>query len=569
MRRIGLLAVLAAVSVSVAWAPGVAAHPERAAFYPNFDRAAQSFGPAFGFVPGARPIFAKKGGKRLVVCKPDSKKRIKRMKGSLKSPRKAKRYRKLNLRLLKQCKFRHIQSAVAKAKSGYRIAILPGVYREEPSRKSPNPDPKCAGLFQRVGVNENQTIQRGAYLETETVIGSYEYHRKCPTSQNLIAITGDGPDADRKCDDKCNLQLVGTGLQPKHVKIEGQRSKLNVIKADRADGIHMRNFKVELSDFNNIYILETNGFAVDKISSGYSREYGILSFASDNGLYDRIDAYGSGDSGIYPGSGPEGHCQRYGIEIRRSKSHDNNIGYSGTAGNGVYAHDNEFFDNSSGMTVDSFAGNHPGMPQDCAKWENNKIYSNNLDLWNDGRDEYCNVNKRPLSKRDPKIVCPTFQNPVGTGILIAGGNGNIARGNHIYDNWRDGIKLFWVPRELRGEDPTGQSVNTPNQFDTSLDNKITGNFMGLRPDGARDPNGNDFWWDGEGKGNCWENNKTPPGEDVKSNTLLDACPGKTVIVPGTAVDLATQASCATWNPYDEALQDPPGCDWFVVPPEPK
>ena len=29
--------------------------------------------------------------------------------------------------------------------------------------------------------------------------------------------------------------------------------------------------------------------------------------------------------------------------------------------------------------------------------------------------------------------------PVGTGLLIAGGNGNEVRGNHIWDNWRRGV----------------------------------------------------------------------------------------------------------------------------------
>ena len=568
MRGIFRAALLVAVLTAVSFAPAASAHPERASFYPNFSRDTMQFGPAFGMVPPVRPIFRKRGGKRLVVCKPDSKKRIKAIRGS----RKAKKLRENNLRLLKKCKFRHIQSAVVKAKNGNRIAILPGVYKEQPSLRSPNPDPKCAGMFKRADVGENNTINRGAFLETETIQGSYEYHRNCPTSQNMIAITGDGPDPDRKCDDKCNIQLVGTGRGPRDVRIQGQRSKLNVIKADRADGIHMRNFLVELSDFNNIYILETNGFAVNRIETRYSREYGILSFASDNGLYDRIRAYGQGDSGIYPGSGPEGHCQRYGIEIKRSESFGNTIGYSGTAGNGVWAHDNKFHDNSAGMTTDSFAGNHPGMPQDCAKWENNEVYSNNADFFNDERDQYCNVKKRPLSQRDPTIVCPTFQAPTGTGILIAGGNGNIVRGNHIYNNWRDGLKMFWVPRELRGEDPTGQSVNTSNQQDTSLDNKFTSNVMGVNPgDGSRDPNGNDFWWDEEGRGNCWDGNKGPNGKAVTSNvpTGLPACPGSQVLLPGNLGKLSTQASCATWDPYDEELQDPPGCDWFTLPPEPK
>lgn len=569
MRRLLALAGALGILVAATWSSGANAHPERDAFYPNFDRSGQNFAPAFGRAPKSRAIFAKsrKGNGRLVVCKPDSYKRIKRIKGTAK----AKKVRRANLKLLKQCRFRHIQAAVNKAKNNTRIAVLPGVYKEEPSLKSPNPDPRCEGLYQAADRAANQTLARGAPIPTEQVIGSYEYNRKCQNSHSLIAIVGDNGDADRRCDDKCNIQIVGTGLTRTDVLISGQRSKLNVIKGDRADGLSLRNFTVEYSDFNNIYVLETNGFVVDRILSRYSREYGFLSFTSDQGLINDVEALGSGDSGIYPGAGPEGHCKRYGIEMRNSNSHHNNIGSSGTAGNGVYSHDNKFHHNSTGITVDSFAGGHPGMPQDCAKWENNEIYSNNLDLWNEAHDDYCDINKRPIAQRDPKKVCPTFQNPAGTGILIAGGNGNIAKGNRIYDNWRDGIKLLWVPRALRGEDPTGQSVNTEDNFDTSLDNKFTNNVMGTDPAGKRDPNGRDFWWDMEGRGNCWSGNTGAGGAKVTANlpTGLPDCPGSPVLLPGNPAEQASQISCATWNPYDPALRDPPGCDWFRVPPEPK
>jgi hypothetical protein len=236
------------------------------------------------------------------------------------------------------------------------------------------------------------------------------------------------------------------------VLIDGSRKKLNVIRADRADGIHLRNFTVEFSDFNNIYVLETNGFRMENIVSRWSREYGFLSFTSDNGLYRKLTAYGSGDSGIYPGSGPEGHCQRYGIEIRNVNSHHNTIGYSGTAGNGVWAHDNRFHHNATGMTTDSFASGHPGMPQDCSKWERNEIYSNNLDLFNEARDQYCFEENRPIAERNPKIVCPAFSVPVGTGLLIGGGNRNIIKNNRIWDNWRAGVMLIAVPAAIREED---------------------------------------------------------------------------------------------------------------------
>src|SRR5918999_1851207 len=485
--RSTLLAVLIIALV----APVALAHPERQAHFPD------------GSV-GAVPKYRKTADQILTVCKRDSARRIRRtFDGRLQQRR---------LRQLKQCRFRHVQAAVNAARNGAIIRIMPGVYREQSSRRAPEPDPACA--------NDYEEIAGGV------PVANYEYQRKCPNAQILIS---------------------------------GQRTKLNVIRADRADGIYLKKFTVEFSDFNNIYVLEANGFRMEDITSRYSREYGFLSFTSDHGLYNRLEAFGSGDSGIYPGSGPEGHCQRYGIEIRNSDSHHNTIGYSGTAGNGVWAHDNRFHHNATGMTTDSFASGHPGMPQDCAKWERNLIYSNNEDYFNDERDGYCR--DTPIEDRDPTVVCPTFQVPVGTGIGIFGGNRDIVRDNFIYDNWRDGVKLMFVPAAFRGEPEKG--------IDTSFDNTFADNHMGVRPDGARDPNGNDFWWDEQGKGNCWSGNVGPAGGDTSSNvaTGLPPCPGSSVFSPGDPSKTASQATCSTWDPYTNP--DPPGCDWFTRPQEPR
>jgi hypothetical protein len=548
--RHGIAAAGACALALTVMTPAAFGHAERPSYYPNFDPIAKKYDPAPEIGPAGSVPKYRGRGTAIVVCKADSGQRIRAL------PRKTRReraVRKRNLSLLRHCRFRHIQQAVTAARNGTRILVLPGVYKEEPSRAEPNPDPKCNGMYDT--------------SEEHGTAPSYLYHFTCPNSQNMIAITGDSPsDPDRKCDRKCNIQISGTA-RPQDVLITGERSKLNVIRADRADGVYLSNFTIEFSDFNNIYVLETNGFHLNKIVSRYSREYGILSFASDHGLYENIEAFNSGDSGIYPGSGPEGHCARYGIEIRNSDSHDNTLGYSGTAGNGVWAHDNKFHDNSTGIVTDSFAAGHPGMPQDCAKWENNEVYSNNKDLFNAERDEYC---KKPVEQRDPKIVCPTFQTAVGTGMMIAGGNGDITRGNYIYDNWRAGARLFWVPTSLRGGDSTGQSSNhDTEQFDTSNKNRYDDNKVGVRPDGTRDPNGVDFWWDEEGQGNCWQGNTGPGGAKPTSDpaTLPTCSSGGSAFSSGNPAKQTFQVPCATWNPTDNT--DPPGCDWFDRPPEPK
>ena len=55
------------------------------------------------------------------------------------------RTKRIRLRALKKCRFRHIQSAVNAAKTNDRIQIMPGVYREEPSRRVPVDQAECAG----------------------------------------------------------------------------------------------------------------------------------------------------------------------------------------------------------------------------------------------------------------------------------------------------------------------------------------------------------------------------------------------------------------------------------------
>jgi hypothetical protein len=524
-------------------------HAERHAYFPD------------GSV-GSVPVYRTTAAQVIYVCKADSAARIRRSYAGTDAH--SRQMRRKRLRQLRSCHTRNIQAAVNKAHNGAIIRIMPGVYTEEPSRRAPNPDPRCANDYDTIG---------GVLLDTGATgnvggakVPDYEYQRKCPNGQNLIAIIGDGPDPDRVCDGKCNIQLEGWGRSHRDVLISGQRTKLNVIRGDRADGIFLRNFTVEFSDFNNIYVIETNGFVFQNIESRWSREYGFLSFTSDHGLYNKLDAYGGGDSGVYPGAGPEGHCQRYGIEIRNVDSHDNTMGYSGTAGNGVWVHDSKFHHNSTGLATDSFASGHPGMPQDCMKWERNQIYSNNADLFNDQRDAYCK--STPIEKRDPHVVCPTFQVPVGTGLGIFGGNGNIVRDNWIWDNWRDGMKLLWVPSAFRGQPEAG--------IDTSFDNTFSGNHLGVRPDGTRDPNGNDIWWDEEGRGNCFSGNVGPGGAAPSSNVgpgalavliTLPGCPSSSPYSPGRPDKTASQATCSTWDPMSNP--DPPGCDWFTRPQEPQ
>ena len=523
MRRcVALIAVVAGV---LALPPAAGAHPERSVEFPA----------GTGTFPKIRH-----SGPSRVVCKPDSAQRIRRLSGAVRAS---------NLALLERCRYRHIQAAVNAAGSGERILILPGVYREEPSRRVPNPDPICAAFYEDANGRPGRPTP------------SYEYEVRCPNSRNLVAIIGDSlSDPDRRCDQKCNLQIQGTGARPTDVRVIGVRSKQNVFKADRADGIVFYNLSAEVSDYNNFYVIETDGFRYDRIVSRWSNEYGFLSFVSDHGIYEDLEAYGAGDAGIYPGSGPQHRC---GILIRRVNSHHNLQGNSGSAGDGLCYRDNRFHHNGAGVVVDSFSRGHPGSPQDSSRWIGNRIYSNNQDYFKADRDRYC---KRPYLQRDPSIVCPAIMVPIGTGLLIAGGNDNLVARNQIYDNRRYGVMLFQVPAGIRGEDDPAK------QDDTSHGNRFVGNVMGVRPSsrggdfaGISAPNGTDFWWTGQGERNCWQDNRGFGGRPVTGDpSRLPGCPGSSVRLSGDGDKFASLIACAAWDP--ETNTDPPGCDWFVLPP---
>ncbi|WP_327086171.1 right-handed parallel beta-helix repeat-containing protein [Nonomuraea sp. NBC_01738] len=436
-----------------------------------------------------------------------------------------------NIALFGKCQqngFRNLQEAVDKVdKPGMTIAILPGLYQEEPSRAAPTG--ACANLPARWSTWGYQIL-------------SFEQQTACPHNQNLVAILG-----------KTNLQIEGTGATPLDVVIDAEYRKLNAIRADRANGVYFRNFTAQRTTFNSLYVLETDGFVIDQVLTRWNDEYGFLTFASDHGLYTDCESYGNGDGGLYPGSASnlndgKGHeVPRYAIEIRRCKSHDNALGYSGTAGDSMWVHDNEFYDNMVGATMDSLWPDHPGLPQNHAKFENNKIYDNNRDYYTYTRDGTC---KKPTAERgyEKGVVCPQVGVGPGTGLLVAGGNYNIFRNNQVWNNRRAGFQLFGVPAFIRGEESLSK------QADTSNHNRYEGNVF--------KDNGLNIWWDGQGTGNCFQGDT-----GASSPRVLPVCAAPAPALSGGSsrwlaepVKVVKLYLCADFSAQDQRL--PAGCDWF-------
>lgn len=242
--------------------------------------------------------------------------------------------------------------------------------------------------------------------------------------------------------------------------------------------------------------------------------------------------------------------------------------YSGARslpGNSLYIHDNRIHHNGLGFIVESILGGHPGMPQDHGWFEDNKIYSNNENYYEkyvQGDDAPCQETVAKAVGHQRGVVCPAFGFPVGTGGMIIG-NHNFIDSNQVWDNWRQGFMLFWVPPALlRGD------YNPLHQQDNSNFNAFTKNELGYSPKGEVLPNGIDFYWDEAGDGNCWQDNLTAPGKEVTHNYAIDLpdCGNPSQWPIGNLVKTTQLIPCATYDRRSEP--DPAGCDWLDTPEKP-
>ena len=514
-----LLALLGTAALVLSFPAAAGAHYERPTTFPD----------GTGHVPAYRT-----SGPHLVVCKKDDadfERRITAFPATLQD---------LNRGLYAECLqsgFRDLQAAVDHvAGAGMTILVLPGLYLEEPSL-APEAE-ACYHLPAR-------RIPLGYQILT------YDQQKTCPHQQNLVGIFGIQ-----------DLQIEGTGATPADVVFDAQFQKLNVIRGDRTSGIYLRNFTAQRSTFNSVYVLETDGFVINNVVGRWNAEYGFLTFASDHGLITNCEAYGNGDSGVYPGGTSDINrtrgfdVPRYAIEVTACHSHDNLLGYSGTGGDSVWVHDNELDHNTSGASMDSLFPNHPGLPQNHALFEHNLIHSNNSNYYGFVRDGTC---ARSYLQRGAEkgVVCPVVGVPVGAGILMIGGNYNLFRENWIYDNWKIGIVQTWVPGLVRND------FAWAAQEETSHYNRYLGNHMGSDTHGSSLPNGLDFYWDGQGAGSCWQTEHVSGADPL----VVPACPGGAL--GRVLADPNKLVMFGTCSGYDLPTTNlPAGCDWFDTPPRP-
>ena len=210
---LALVAMLAGLLIGAVGAAPASAHEERPATFPDGT--------------GERPAYLGLDNPRhRVVCRPHSDRRIAQMRAG--------RLKTRNQRLLEECRFGSIQTAINSIKRrNTSIYVLPGYYTEGRWARAER-SAYCSNLQTASADPLDVSEYIGSLSSPDTggddsgpIALSYPDQVRCPHNLNLIAIFGDRtPRNDSiRCDSRlCGTQLVGTGARRTDVVIDNRHN---------------------------------------------------------------------------------------------------------------------------------------------------------------------------------------------------------------------------------------------------------------------------------------------------------------------------------------------------------
>ena len=159
---------------------------------------------------------------------------------------------------------------------------------------------------------------------------------------------------------------------------------------------------------------------------------------------------------------------------------------------------------------------------------------------------------------------------------IAGGNHNIVRNNHFWDNWRRGTMLFAVPDAavcgpaVGVNPPAGRLRPDEGRLDL-VQQPVLRQRHGRRARRQPQPNGTDFWWDDfpSNTGNCWHDNTGVDGTPASitstpAGPLLPSDCGSSIGL-GIRNPTAETELLGCFASFSQGVGD---CPWFTTPPKP-
>ena len=313
---------------------------------------------------------------------------------------------------------------------------------------------------------------------------------------------------------KARIKLIGDRKRPGKVVLDGYKLKgpaaQNGVLVNNADAVTVAGFKARGYKGNGFFAINVTGYTFTDLIAERTGAYGIYAFNSKGGSMTDSTAYWNNDSGFYVGQTPRQAKPKRTL-VKNVTAYANTLGFSGTNMRYVTITKSRWFNNGLGIVPSSLDSERFAPPQD------NVIIGNQI-FWNNF-NYYAGA---PYALRDEAADLSGY--PVGTGILLFGGQRHRVEDNDVYGNWLVGIGA--IQQILQGktkQDPDAQrGILKGNEF--------VGNTMGLA---GQDLNGRDMFYDGSGSGNCFSDNTLLSPNLPSDNSTFTPCPftGANTLVP--------------------------------------
>ncbi len=211
-----------------------------------------------------------------------------------------------------------------------------------------------------------------------------------------------------------------------------------------ADGVAIENLTIRDCTSNAVLWQGVNGYRGSYLTAVRTGDYGLYAFDSTHGTWDHDFAMGSPDAGFYIGQ-----CDPCHALITDVESEWNGLGYSGTnSGGDLVIARSRFHDNRSGIVPNS-GSEEKNPPERATTIVGNAVYANH---------------------NEQTAAIDIAATATGTGILLAGGIGNLVARNLVYDHTLAGIGVVPLPEQLIS--PSSHAQN----FD-ARQNRVIGNVV--------------------------------------------------------------------------------------------
>jgi len=291
------------------------------------------------------------------------------------------------------------------------------------------------------------------------------------------------------------LRIVGNPRKPARVLLDGRNKKQNGFFVNGADQVTINGFTARDYKANGFFVVNVVGYKLTNLTADHTGVYGVYAFNSKGGEMSRSKARYHSDAGFYIGQTPQQSNPIRSV-VKNVESWGNPIGFSATNMRYVTITRSKFFNNGIGVVPNALESEKfPPAEQNVIT--DNDIFWNNFDF-----------HKGAPFKPKKTGVVPLV--PIGTGVLLLGGRGNLIEGNRIFGNYLVGAAAV-----------EGILLDKTLEARALVANKVSGNAFG---EGGADRNGRDLAYDGNGTGNCWGPNTGVQTTLPADASLLPACP---------------------------------------------